>query len=60
MRAAVLLMTDVVGSTRLWSAEHDAMNLAMSRHHEIVHSLVAARGGSRPVDQGEGDSIFAE
>ncbi|HVE62291.1 MAG TPA: adenylate/guanylate cyclase domain-containing protein [Mycobacteriales bacterium] len=59
MRAAVLLMTDVVGSTRLWAAEHEAMNEAMARHHEIVHSLVAAHGGSRPVDQGEGDAVFA-
>lgn len=59
MQTAVLLLTDVVGSTRLWAGEHQAMNAAMGRHHEIVHALAAAHGGWRPVDQGEGDAVFA-
>ncbi|HVE98563.1 MAG TPA: adenylate/guanylate cyclase domain-containing protein [Mycobacteriales bacterium] len=59
VRTVVLLMTDVVGSTRLWAAEHEAMSAAMARHHEIVHRLVAEYGGWRPTDQGEGDSVFA-
>ena len=59
MRTVVLMMTDVVGSTRLWAQDHDAMIAAMARHHHLVHALVVAHGGSRPVDQGEGDSVFA-
>lgn len=31
----------------------------MRRHHEIVHAAVTAHGGWRPVDQGEGDAVFA-
>lgn len=55
----VLVMTDVVGSTRMW-AEHPAeMNAAMARHHEIVHAAIAAQRGWRPLDQGEGDAVFA-
>jgi predicted ATPase/class 3 adenylate cyclase len=56
---AVLVMTDVEGSTRLWADHPDAMNAVMARHHEIVHGAVAAHGGWRPVDQGEGDAVFA-
>ncbi|MFN2626351.1 MAG: adenylate/guanylate cyclase domain-containing protein [Mycobacteriales bacterium] len=59
MGTVVLLMTDVVGSTRLWSSEAPAMNFAMRRHHELVHGLVAEHGGWRPRDQGEGDAVFA-
>ncbi|HVE62716.1 MAG TPA: adenylate/guanylate cyclase domain-containing protein [Mycobacteriales bacterium] len=55
----VLVMTDVQGSTRLWSEAPAAMDAAMRRHHEIVHGAVAEYGGWRPVDQGEGDSVFA-
>jgi len=55
----VLVLTDVEGSTRSW-AEHPAeMDAAMSRHHQIVHAAVTAHGGWRPVDQGEGDAVFA-
>ncbi len=35
------------------------MDAAMTRHHEIIHGAVAAHGGFRPVDQGEGDAVFA-
>ena len=45
----VLVMTDVVGSTRLWREEPVAMDAAMRRHHEIVHGAVAGHGGVRPV-----------
>jgi class 3 adenylate cyclase len=55
----VLLLTDVQGSTRLWQDEPSAMDAAMRRHHEIVHGAVTAHGGFRPVDQGEGDAVFA-
>ena len=55
----MLVLTDVEGSTRLWQDEPDAMAAAMRRHHEIVHGAVAAHGGWRPPDQGEGDAVFA-
>ncbi len=35
------------------------MDAAMARHHEIIHGAVQAHGGFRPVDQGEGDAVFA-
>lgn len=59
MTTRVLLMSDVVGSTRAWDREPDAMGRAMARHHLLVHASVAAAGGWRPVDQGEGDAVFA-
>lgn len=55
----MLVLTDVQGSTRLWQDEPVAMDAAMTRHHEIVHGAVAEHGGWRPVDQGEGDAVFA-
>ncbi len=59
METLVLVLTDVQGSTRLWQDEPVTMNAAMARHHEIVHAAVAAHGGWRPADQGEGDAVFA-
>ena len=59
METLVLVLTDVQGSTRLWQDEPMAMDAAMRRHHEIVHATVATHGGWRPVDQGEGDAVFA-
>ncbi|HVE99327.1 MAG TPA: hypothetical protein VNA12_09120 [Mycobacteriales bacterium] len=55
----MLVLTDVEGSTRLWRDDPDAMDAAMRRHHEIVHRAVAENDGWRPVDQGEGDAVFA-
>ena len=54
-----LLLTDVEGSTRLWSDRPRAMFQAMSRHHAIIGNAIERRGGRMPRDQGEGDSIFA-
>ena len=51
------LMTDIEGSTRAWSRETDAMPAAVSRHYEILEEAIAAHGGVRPVEQGEGDSV---
>lgn len=59
METLVLVMTDVEGSTRLWQAEPEAMDVAMRRHHAIVHAAVSSHGGWRPPDQGEGDAVFA-
>jgi predicted ATPase/class 3 adenylate cyclase len=59
LQTLVLVMTDVEGSTRLWQEDRAAMDAAMRRHHEIVHGCVSTHGGYRPVDQGEGDAVFA-
>lgn len=55
----VLVLTDVEGSTRLWQDEPDAMDVAMRRHHQILHAAINDHGGWRPADQGEGDAVFA-
>jgi predicted ATPase/class 3 adenylate cyclase/tetratricopeptide (TPR) repeat protein len=59
VETVVLVLTDVQGSTRLWADAPDAMEVAMRRHHEIVHGAVVEHGGFRPPDQGEGDAVFA-
>jgi len=59
VETVVLVLTDVQGSTRLWQDEPVAMDAAMRRHHEIVHGAVEQHEGWRPVDQGEGDAVFA-
>ncbi|MGH2993956.1 MAG: hypothetical protein ACRDL1_10510, partial [Solirubrobacterales bacterium] len=50
------LLTDVEGSSRLWEGDAEAMRAATSLHDELVERAVAATGGVRPVEQGEGDS----
>src|SRR5207248_4366063 len=53
------LLTDVEGSTTAWEADRGAMAAAIVRHYEILDGAVRARGGVRPVEQGEGDSVVA-
>jgi predicted ATPase/class 3 adenylate cyclase/DNA-binding CsgD family transcriptional regulator len=53
------LLTDIEGSTRLWEAENEGMVIAAARHYALLDTIIAARGGVRPVEQGEGDSIVA-
>jgi class 3 adenylate cyclase len=53
------LLTDVEGSTTGWEADRGAMAGAIVRHYEILDAAVRARGGVRPVEQGEGDSVVA-
>ena len=53
------LLTDVEGSTLAWQANGPAMGAAIARHYEILDAAVAAHGGVRPQEQGEGDSIVA-
>ena len=52
-----LLLADVEGSTRLWQTQPDEMTAATARLNRAVDDLVAAHGGVRPVEQGEGDSF---
>ena len=53
------LLTDVEGSTFAWGAAPSLMGPAVARHYEILDVVVAAHGGVRPQEQGEGDSIVA-
>ena len=52
-----LLLADVEGSTRLWQTHPEEMTAATARLNRTVDDLVAAHGGVRPVEQGEGDSF---
>jgi predicted ATPase/class 3 adenylate cyclase/DNA-binding CsgD family transcriptional regulator len=52
-----LLLADVEGSTRLWETQSDSMTAALEQLNHTVDDLVAAHGGVRPVEQGEGDSF---
>lgn len=53
------LLTDVVGSTRLWESHADAMAEAIARHCAIIDEAIAKNFGFRPVEQGEGDSTLS-
>ena len=52
-----LLLADVEGSTRLWETQPEEMTAAVARLDRTLAELVAAHGGVRPVEQGEGDSF---
>ena len=52
------LLTDVEGSTRIWEADRRGARMAFGRHDALVAEHLAAFGGGRPKDQGEGDSAF--
>ena len=51
------LLTDVEGSTVLWSTEPARMGTGIARHYEILDAAISAHGGVRPVEQGEGESV---
>jgi predicted ATPase/DNA-binding CsgD family transcriptional regulator len=53
------VMTDIESSTRLWAERPEEMAAAVPRHYEILDGVIAAHGGVRPVEQGEGDSVVA-
>jgi predicted ATPase/class 3 adenylate cyclase/DNA-binding CsgD family transcriptional regulator len=54
-----LLLADVEGSTRLWETQPGEMTAAVTRLNGAVSDIIAAHGGVRPVEQGEGDSFVA-
>jgi predicted ATPase/class 3 adenylate cyclase/DNA-binding CsgD family transcriptional regulator len=54
---ATLLLADVEGSTRLWETQPEEMTAAVAALDRAVSDLIAAHGGVRPVEQGEGDSF---
>src|ERR1700722_9463766 len=51
------LMSDVEGSTRLWEAAEDLASAAITRHYQLLHSVIAQHRGFLPLEQGEGDSV---
>ena len=53
------VLTDIVGSTRLWESVPAAMDIALARHEEIVTAAVAAHDGVVLRARGEGDSTFS-
>jgi predicted ATPase/class 3 adenylate cyclase/DNA-binding CsgD family transcriptional regulator len=53
------LLTDVESSTRLWAERGPEMSMAIPRHYSILDDAIAAHGGRRPMEQGEGDSVVA-
>ncbi len=53
------LLTDIVGSTRLWEADATLMAAALVRHDEILFDAVTSCGGTVVKAQGEGDSSFS-
>ena len=54
-----LLLADVEVSTRLWQAQSEEMTGAVARLEQTVSEVIAAQGGVRPVEQGEGDGFVA-
>ncbi|OBA83595.1 transcriptional regulator [Mycobacterium sp. 1164966.3] len=52
-----LLLADVEASTRLWETQPEEMTAAVARLDRTLADLLAAHGGVRPVEQGEGDSF---
>ena len=53
------LLTDIEGSTRLWEAEPDAMEVALERHNRLLAEVIEGHGGVVVTSRGEGDSLFA-
>src|ERR1700739_3307663 len=52
-----LLLADVEGSTRLWETQPEEMTAAFACLDRALSDLVAAHGGVRRGEQGEGDSF---
>jgi class 3 adenylate cyclase/tetratricopeptide (TPR) repeat protein len=53
------LLTDVVGSTRLWDHAPDVMNDALVQHDALMRDTVTNAGGRLIKSRGEGDSTFS-
>jgi class 3 adenylate cyclase len=53
------MLTDIEGSTRLWESTPGAMSAAVARHYQLLDEVISRRGGVRPLEQGEGDSVVA-
>ena len=53
------VLSDVVGSTRLWENAPVGMETALARHDELIATAIAANGGVVLKARGEGDSTFS-
>ena len=53
------LLSDVVGSTRLWEATPDLMTDCLERHDHVISDAVTGNGGVLLKSKGEGDSTFS-
>jgi predicted ATPase/class 3 adenylate cyclase len=53
------LLTDIEGSTRLWEAVPEAMEVALERHNRLLTEVIEGHGGVVVTSRGEGDSFFA-
>jgi predicted ATPase/class 3 adenylate cyclase len=53
------LLTDIEGSTRLWEAVPEAMEVALERHNRLLTDVIGGHGGVVVTSRGEGDSFFA-
>jgi predicted ATPase/class 3 adenylate cyclase len=53
------LLTDIEGSTRLWEAVPEAMEVALERHDRLLTEVIGGHGGVVVTSRGEGDSFFA-
>ena len=53
------LLSDVVGSTRMWEHESAAMSAALERHDALFDAAVHGAGGRLLKARGEGDSTFS-
>src|SRR6266568_1149351 len=53
------LLTDIEGSTRLWEAVPEAMEVALDRHNRLLTGVIEDHGGAVVTSRGEGDSFFA-
>ena len=53
------LLTDIVGSTRLWEQAKESMPRAIRRHDALMKSSVEANNGMVIREKGQGDSTFS-
>jgi hypothetical protein len=56
---ATFLLTDIEGSTRLWEAEPEAMEVALQQHDRLLTEVIEGHGGVMVISRGERDSFFA-
>ena len=53
------LLSDIEGSTRLWSEFPEEMGSAVAETYAVLDRAIVRYDGVRPVEQGEGDSAVA-
>jgi DNA-binding SARP family transcriptional activator len=56
---STFFMTDIVGSTRIWEREPEAMGTALEAHDRILEQAVTDCDGFFLKSRGEGDSTFS-